>query len=160
MRLPIRPILQLRWAGGGAISTIRHPADERDDNGDGVVDDAREAGIRPPGNHSVTNQPFANDEIVSSALSSIPLFAENAASPFVDGNRNPGMMYQPMSRLGNLVTERSGVFAIWITVGYFEVEKAPDWNDPMPNSQCNSRSVQRRCHALQPRLPRWLHAGP
>ena len=34
-----------------------------------------------------------------------------------------------MSRLGNLVTERSGVFAIWITVGYFEVEKAPDWND-------------------------------
>jgi hypothetical protein len=35
-----------------------------------------------------------------------------------------------MSRLGNLVTNRSGVFAIWITVGYFEVEKAPDWNDP------------------------------
>ena len=40
------------------------------------------------------------------------------------------MMYEPMSRLGNLVTNRSGVYAVWITVGYFEVEKAPDWNDP------------------------------
>jgi hypothetical protein len=38
-------------------------------------------------------------------------------------------MYQPMSRLGNLVTNRSGVFAVWITVGYFEVEKAPSWNE-------------------------------
>jgi hypothetical protein len=35
------------------------------------------------------------------------------------------MMYQPMSRLGNLVTNRSGVYAVWITVGYFEVEPAP-----------------------------------
>jgi hypothetical protein len=39
------------------------------------------------------------------------------------------MMYQPMSRLGNLVTNRSNVYAIWITVGYFEVEPAPNWND-------------------------------
>jgi hypothetical protein len=38
------------------------------------------------------------------------------------------MMYQPMTRLGNLVTEHSNVYAVWITVGYFEVEKAPDWN--------------------------------
>jgi hypothetical protein len=35
-----------------------------------------------------------------------------------------------MSRLGNLVTNRSGCFAIWITVGYFEVEPAPSWSDP------------------------------
>jgi hypothetical protein len=35
-----------------------------------------------------------------------------------------------MSRMENLVTNRSNVFAVWITVGYFEVERAPDWNDP------------------------------
>src|SRR5262249_51464493 len=40
------------------------------------------------------------------------------------------MMYSPMTRMRNLVTDRSGVFGVWITVGYFEVEKAPDWNDP------------------------------
>jgi hypothetical protein len=60
----------------------------------------------------------------------VPLFSETVPVPWNDGDRNPYMRYEPMSRLGNLVTTRSGVFAIWITVGYFEVEKAPDWNDP------------------------------
>jgi hypothetical protein len=60
--------------------------------------------------------------------------------PFTDPNRNPYMMYEPMSRLGNLVTNRSGVYAVWITVGYFEVEKAPDWNDPDPTIQTNVRT--------------------
>ena len=49
------------------------------------------------------------------------------------------MMYEPMSRLDNLVTNRSGVYAIWITVGYFEVEKAPDWNDPDTNVRARVR---------------------
>ena len=48
------------------------------------------------------------------------------------------MKYQPMTRLGNLVTDRSGVFAIWITVGYFEVEKAPDFAS-------NENGVADRC---------------
>src|SRR5690606_11224347 len=33
--------------------------------------------------------------------------------------------YQPMIRLDNLVTTRSHVFAVWITIGFFEVETAP-----------------------------------
>jgi hypothetical protein len=59
----------------------------------------------------------------------LPLFSELRNDPAVDTTRNPYMMYQPMTRLGNLVGEHSGVFAVWVTVGYFEVEKAPDWTD-------------------------------
>ena len=61
---------------------------------------------------------------------SLPLFSELRNDPSSDTTRNPYMMYQPMTRLGNLVSEHSGVFAVWVTVGYFEVEPAPDWNDP------------------------------
>jgi hypothetical protein len=32
------------------------------------------------------------------------------------------------------------VFAVWITVGYFEVEKAPDWNDPDTTVQTKVRA--------------------
>ena len=39
------------------------------------------------------------------------------------------MMYQPMTRLGNLLTARSNVFAVWVTVGYFEVEPSPSWDN-------------------------------
>ncbi len=38
-----------------------------------------------------------------------------------DSDRSPYFRYQGLQRLGNLVTTRSNVYAIWITVGYFEV---------------------------------------
>ena len=41
--------------------------------------------------------------------------------PFNDHDRNPFFRYQALQRLGNLVTTRSNVYAVWITVGYFEV---------------------------------------
>jgi hypothetical protein len=37
--------------------------------------------------------------------------------------RNPFFRYQNLERLGNLVTTHSNVFAVWITVGYFQVQK-------------------------------------
>ncbi|HEY2411773.1 MAG TPA: hypothetical protein VGI40_06005, partial [Pirellulaceae bacterium] len=67
----------------------------------------------------------------------LPLFSELRNDPSIDTTRNPYMMYQPMTRLGNLVSEHSGVFAVWVTVGYFEVEPAPDWN-------ANTNNVQQR----------------
>jgi hypothetical protein len=60
----------------------------------------------------------------------LPLFSESFSEPHVDAERNPNFFFQPLTRLGNLTTTRSGVFAVWITVAYFEVEPAPSWDDP------------------------------
>jgi hypothetical protein len=98
------------------------------DDGNALTDDVREAG-------------FGGDDLAVRALVQggkgqllqdgehfpFPLFSESANPPYIDGERNPYMFYQPMTRLENLVTNRSNVFAVWITVGYFEVEKAPNW---------------------------------
>lgn len=113
--------------------------DGTDDNGDGLIDDAREAG-------------YGNDmlAVMSPIASRMPLFSEGTATPAIDAGRNPYMMYQPMTRLGNLVTTRSGVFAIWVTVGYFEVEPAPDFAtvqtrflDAIPTSTPNRQAMAR-----------------
>ena len=42
-----------------------------------------------------------------------------------DPRRNPYFRYQGLARLSNLVSNNSNVFAVWITVGYFEVEPNP-----------------------------------
>ncbi|HEX2477599.1 MAG TPA: hypothetical protein VHK01_22775, partial [Lacipirellulaceae bacterium] len=104
-----------------------------DDNGDLTIDDSREAGYG--GDDLVFDSgtgallPVISTGPIDPAQSGIPLFSETFNAPFIAGERNSYMMYQPMSRLGNLVTNRSGVFAVWITVGYFEVEKAPSWTE-------------------------------
>jgi hypothetical protein len=57
--------------------------------------------------------------------SDVPLL-EMSATTGVDPYRNVGkhtaFHYQLLNRLKNLVTTRSNVYAVWITVGYFEVE--------------------------------------
>lgn len=49
------------------------------------------------------------------------LFQPNG-DPYNDPDRNNAFYSAPITRLGNLSTNRSSVFAIWITVGYFEVD--------------------------------------
>jgi hypothetical protein len=113
-----------------------------DDNNDGTIDDTREAGWG--GDQLVvdlaTGQLLPATPTFPTAQVGIPLFSEsfNSQPPVtgkltgtaIDGERNPYFYYQPMTRLSNLVTNRSNVFAVWITVGYFECEPAPNWNDP------------------------------
>jgi hypothetical protein len=58
-----------------------------------------------------------------------PFFAyDNGFSAADEPNRNPYFRYQGIQRLGNLTTTRSNVYAVWITVGYFEVEPVPGAN--------------------------------
>ena len=42
----------------------------------------------------------------------------------MDINRNPYFRYQAIQKLGNVFSNHSNVFAVWITVGYFEVAAA------------------------------------
>ena len=61
----------------------------------------------------------------------VPLFsnflniAPAAPEPYPAPNRNPYFAYQPMTRVISQLTTRSNVFAIWVTVGYFEVSPWP-----------------------------------
>ena len=71
------------------------------------------------------------------ANSNRPLFQYDRTLPGVnpltwqpnDADRNPYFRYQALARLGNLVTTRSNVYAIWITVGYFQVSPNPNGAD-------------------------------
>jgi len=71
-----------------------------------------------------------SDEIDPATASDTPLFVFSSNNAYNDTDRNPYFRYQGLQRLGNLVTTRSNVYSIWITVGYFEVEEAPIWYDP------------------------------
>ena len=55
-----------------------------------------------------------------------PLFEKETGEPAVNVTNNAQNAYfenAMRQRLGNLATTRSSVFAIWITVGYFEVDQ-------------------------------------
>jgi hypothetical protein len=63
-----------------------------------------------------------NDDVILDT----PLFASTLVGPgneYHDANRNAYFRYQPITRLENLTTTRSNVYAVWITIGFFEVEE-------------------------------------
>ena len=65
----------------------------------------------------------------SAAPQKEPLFSAEligASNDHRNSQRNGFFRYQPMVRLNNLVTNRSNVYAVWVTIGFFEVEEAPN----------------------------------
>jgi len=59
------------------------------------------------------------------ASGSSPMFAGDLSGPPPperDFDKNPFLRYGPINRLGNLVGTRSNVYAVWMTLGYFEVD--------------------------------------
>ncbi|MBN1591201.1 MAG: hypothetical protein JW888_16935 [Pirellulales bacterium] len=51
-----------------------------------------------------------------------PLFDYGSTAALNDTTRNPAFRGQLLNRLQSMTTNRSNVYAIWITVGYFEAE--------------------------------------
>jgi hypothetical protein len=61
----------------------------------------------------------------STGLAPLFQYTSTGATAPDNTNQNPYFCYQAIQRLGNMVTTRSNVYAVWITVGYFEVTPAP-----------------------------------
>ena len=62
------------------------------------------------------------------------LFDQQSAAPHNNTDRNPYFRYQGLQKLGNTFTTHSNVFAVWMTVGYFEVEEVPNY-DTLPANE-------------------------
>ncbi len=66
---------------------------------------------------------MAPETTVDGRRSSVAPGAGDARYAFNDGDRNPYFRYDTLRKLGNVITTRSNVYAVWITVGYFEVKQ-------------------------------------
>ncbi len=62
-----------------------------------------------------------------------PFLQEDSISNHAISARNSFFRYRLLHNLGNMVTTRSNVYAMWITVGYFEVEPNVDGNPSSSN---------------------------
>lgn len=58
-----------------------------------------------------------------------PLFAHRSQQSANDTDRNAYFRYQGLQKLGSIITTQSNCYAVWMTVGYFEVEDNPGGPD-------------------------------
>jgi len=75
-----------------------------------------------------TQATLLRQDELSTAMAKPPLFAAETNQRYNDANRNAYFRYQPMTRLSSMTTTRSNVYAVWVTIGFFEVTEAPDIN--------------------------------
>ncbi len=55
-----------------------------------------------------------------------------------DATRNPYFRYQDYIKLGNVATTHSNVYAVWVTMGMFELERVQSDNSQAPNFRAPS----------------------
>jgi hypothetical protein len=85
----------------------------------------RAAGEAHSGNTSIdpNNEPFVNDTLLrKDPTTGFPLLGNNNTQAYNHSARHPYFRHQTLQRLSNTLTTRSNVYAVWITVGYFEVD--------------------------------------
>ena len=71
-----------------------------------------------------------------------PLFSYSSTSAYEHTGRSPYFKYQSISRLSNLLSAHSNVYAVWMTLGLFEVENNPTGVDQVhPDGYRLSREV-------------------
>lgn len=56
----------------------------------------------------------------------VPLFSGATLEPSLDTERNATKRFEPIQRMSGLATTRSNAYAVWITVGFFEVKPAAE----------------------------------
>jgi hypothetical protein len=85
-----------------------------------------------------------------------PLFQKSTSVADVENPyRNPYFLYSDLMRMGNLTTTRSNVYAMWVTVGYFEV--APAVPPSRTGSVTDSWMYRLSQQANQPSLQALMH---
>jgi hypothetical protein len=70
-----------------------------------------------------------DDTLLGTGGSAVNVTPDQFSMPCMDYNRNPYFRYQALQKLGSVFSNHSNVFAVWITVGYFEVTPAPNGVD-------------------------------
>lgn len=111
-----------------------------------VVDDADEAGR----GDDALMQDNTTGGILAAAVTPdlkstrVPLFSGATLEPSLDTERNPAFRYGPIQRLSSMTTTRSGVFAVWITVGFFEVKPISDTRYDVVRNRYNLNDVAQR----------------
>ena len=68
-----------------------------------------------------------NSTNVTTPLTSAPIDfnAASSTTQYRHASRNAYFQYQALQRLGNLATNRSNVYAVWVTLGKFQVQRVP-----------------------------------
>ncbi|MDX1947000.1 MAG: hypothetical protein SFU86_16475 [Pirellulaceae bacterium] len=84
--------------------------------------------LRPDANQLPLLQMSVANHDDWSTLSTAP----NAKALPRDISRNPYFRYQALQKLGSTFTTHSNCFAVWMTVGYFEVEPVPGYATMTP----------------------------
>lgn len=105
---------------GGALYRLPAPFPARDEIDVTIF---RKQGTENYPNPNSSQNPLMIDDL---AVSNAP------NTPYADALRSPYFYYQDMQRYSNMVTTRSNVYAVWMTVGYFEV--SPWGGYTAPNS--------------------------
>ncbi|QDT70803.1 hypothetical protein MalM25_37590 [Planctomycetes bacterium MalM25] len=67
---------------------------------------------------------FVHNCEISKRANPVPLFSGATIEPSLDTERNATTRFSPIQRLSSQATTRSNCYAVWITVGFFEVKPA------------------------------------